>query len=80
MIHSISVRRPKYLLLHCQFSRRKGIRGETHFGVCKRKVCCKMYMNKDVKRGYNEYLRLDEGEGKNGMMDVALLVMEAGET
>ena len=35
-----------------------------------------MYMDKEVKRGYNEYLRLDEGEGKDGMMDVALLVME----
>ena len=39
-----------------------------------------MYMDKEVKRGYNEYLRLDEGEGKAGMMDVALLVMEAGDT
>ena len=39
-----------------------------------------MYMDKEVKRGYNEYLRLDEGEGKDGMMDVALLVMEAGDT
>ena len=35
-----------------------------------------MYMDKEVKRGYNEYLRLDEGEGKDGMMDVALLVMD----
>ena len=38
-----------------------------------RKVCFTMYMDKEVKRGYNEYLRLDEGEGKDGMMDVALL-------
>ncbi|MGN0994304.1 MAG: 5-deoxy-glucuronate isomerase, partial [Butyricicoccus sp.] len=39
-----------------------------------------MYMNKKVQRGYNEYLRLDEGAGKDGMMDVALLVMEEGDT
>lgn len=39
-----------------------------------------MYMDKDVKRGYNEYLRLDEGEGVKGYMDVALLVMEDGDT
>ena len=35
-----------------------------------------MYMDKQVKRGYNEYIRLDEGIGKDAMMDVALLVME----
>ena len=39
-----------------------------------------MYMDKDVKRGYNEYIRLDEGIGKDAMMDVALLVMENGDT
>lgn len=39
-----------------------------------------MYMNKNVVRGYNEYLRLDDGPGKAGMMDVGLLVMEAGDT
>ena len=39
-----------------------------------------MYMDKDVQRGYNEYLRLEEGPGKDGMMDVALLVMEAGDS
>ncbi len=39
-----------------------------------------MYMDKQVKRGYNEYLRLEEkGYGKK-MMDVGLLVMEAGDT
>ena len=31
-----------------------------------------MYMDKQVKRGYNEYIRLDEGIGKDAMMDVAL--------
>ena len=35
-----------------------------------------MYIDKQVKRGYNEYIRLDEGIGKDAMMDVALLVME----
>ena len=38
-----------------------------------------MYMDKQVKRGYNAYIRLDEGIGKDAMMDVALLVMEDGE-
>ena len=37
-------------------------------------------MDKMVKRGYNEYIRLDEGIGKDAMMDVALLVMEDGDT
>ena len=37
-------------------------------------------MDKQVKRGYNEYIRLDEGIGKEAMMDVALLVMEDGDT
>ncbi len=37
-----------------------------------------MYMDKKVERGYNEYIRLDKGAGKNAMMDVALLVMEKG--
>ena len=39
-----------------------------------------MYMDKQVKRGYNEYIRLDEGIGKDAMMDVALPVMEDGDT
>ena len=39
-----------------------------------------MYMDKEVKRGYNEYIRLDDGIGKGAMMDVALLVMEDGDT
>ena len=39
-----------------------------------------MYIDKQVKRGYNEYIRLDEGIGKDAMMDVALLVMEDGDT
>lgn len=38
-----------------------------------------MYIDKQVKRGYNEYIRLDEGIGKDAMMDVALLVMEDGD-
>ena len=39
-----------------------------------------MYIDKQVKRGYNEYIHLDEGIGKDAMMDVALLVMEDGDT
>lgn len=39
-----------------------------------------MYIDKEVKRGYNEYIRLDEGIGKDAMMDVGLLVMEDGDT
>ncbi len=39
-----------------------------------------MYMDKKVERGYNEYIRLDEGAGKDAMMDAALLVMEEGDT
>ena len=34
-----------------------------------------MYIDKQVKRGYNEYIHLDEGIGKDAMMDGALLVM-----
>lgn len=39
-----------------------------------------MYIDKAVARGYNEYIRLDDGIGKDAMMDVALLVMEKGDT
>ena len=39
-----------------------------------------MYMDKKLKRGYNEYIRLDEGIGRDVMMDVAMLVMEPGDT
>ena len=39
-----------------------------------------MYVQKDPVRGYNEYLNLNEGEGIKAMMDVGLLVMEAGDT
>ena len=35
-----------------------------------------MYMDKEVKRGYNEYISLNEGIGTNAMMDIALLVLE----
>ena len=30
-----------------------------------------MYMDKEVKRGYNEYIRLEDGIGRDAMMDVA---------
>lgn len=39
-----------------------------------------MYLNKEVVRGYNEYIRLEDEKYKDAMMDVALLVMEAGDT
>lgn len=39
-----------------------------------------MYVQKEPVRGYNEYLNLNEGEGIKAMMDVGLLVMEAGDT
>ena len=39
-----------------------------------------MYISKEPERGYNEYIRQDEGIGKAAMMDVALLVMEPGDT
>ena len=38
-----------------------------------------MYMNKELHRGYNEYLRMDEGLGKEVMMDVGMLVLEDGD-
>ncbi|MDR1800459.1 MAG: 5-deoxy-glucuronate isomerase [Lachnospiraceae bacterium] len=37
-----------------------------------------MYMDKDIKNGYNEYLSL-EGEHYNTLMDVGLLVLDEGE-
>ena len=36
-----------------------------------------MYMNKELHRGYNVYLSADEGVGKNVMMDIGMLVLEA---
>lgn len=38
-----------------------------------------MYIDKQLKRGYNEYLSLDKGLGRDVMMDVAMLVMERGD-
>lgn len=39
-----------------------------------------MYISKDPIRGYNEYINLATEEGKKAMMDVALLLMDAGDT
>ena len=40
-----------------------------------------MYLQKDhLENGYNEYLNLNESIGRAGMMDVALLVLDAGES
>jgi len=38
-----------------------------------------MYMNKELHRGCNVYLTMDEGLGREIMMDVAVLVIEAGD-
>ena len=37
-----------------------------------------MYMNKEVKRGYNSYLEMGLNDGNTGM-DVGLLVLEPGD-
>jgi 5-deoxy-glucuronate isomerase len=39
-----------------------------------------MYIDKQVQRGYNEYVSLDKNNGDGSWMDVGLLVMEAGDT
>ena len=39
-----------------------------------------MYIDKQVKRGYNEYVSLDCNKGEGSWMDVGLLVLEAGDT
>lgn len=39
-----------------------------------------MYFEKETKRGYNEYLNMDENNGQGSMMDVGLLIMEAGDS
>lgn len=39
-----------------------------------------MYIDKECKRGYNEYVRCDVNNGEGSMMDVALLLMEEGDT
>ena len=39
-----------------------------------------MYIDKQIKRGYNEYVSADINNGEGSLMDVALLVMEAGDT
>lgn len=39
-----------------------------------------MYIDKDCKRGYNEYCRCEVNNGEGSMMDVALLILEEGDT
>lgn len=40
-----------------------------------------MYLEKkDIKPGYNKYLDLDKNRGENSLMDVGLLILEAGQT
>lgn len=39
-----------------------------------------MYIQKEVKRGYNEYLRLDDNNGQGTYMDVGLLILEPGDS
>ena len=39
-----------------------------------------MYITKDLKRGYNSYLSLDENNGEGSYMDVGLLILEEGDT
>lgn len=39
-----------------------------------------MYMDKECKRGYNEYISCDTNNGEGSLMDVALLIMEEGDT
>lgn len=39
-----------------------------------------MYIDKECKRGYNEYISADVNNGEGSMMDVALLIMEDGDT
>ena len=37
-----------------------------------------MYMDKQVKRGYNEYIRLDEGIGMDAMNGFEIVVLVVG--
>ena len=39
-----------------------------------------MYIDKQCTRGYNEYISCDVNNGEGSMMDVALLIMEDGDT
>ncbi len=39
-----------------------------------------MYISKNISNGYNEYIALDSPEGKLALMDVALLVLESGQS
>lgn len=39
-----------------------------------------MYIDKQCTRGYNEYVSCDVNNGEGSMMDVALLIMEEGDT
>ncbi len=38
-----------------------------------------MYIDKETKRGYNEYLNMNHNEGEQTFMDVGLLILEAGD-
>ena len=39
-----------------------------------------MYIEKDCKRGYTEYCRCEDNNGKGSLMDVGVLIMEDGDT
>lgn len=39
-----------------------------------------MYIEKDIKTGYNVFTELDKNDGEKSLMEVALLVMEPGDT
>ena len=39
-----------------------------------------MYIEKDLKRGYNTYLSTEVNNGEGSYMDVGLLILEAGDT
>ena len=39
-----------------------------------------MYIDKQVRRGYNAYVSADINNGEDSLMDVGLLVLEPGDT
>ncbi|HHX36492.1 MAG TPA: 5-deoxy-glucuronate isomerase [Clostridiaceae bacterium] len=39
-----------------------------------------MYIDKELKRGYNEYTNVDVRDGEGSLMDVGMLIMEDGDT
>ena len=39
-----------------------------------------MYIDKQLVRGYNQYINSDDNNGEGSMMDVAMLVMEPGDS